>query len=233
MNEDIFANHGFFRQIVDADIRETTAKDISYRASWKKRGGVGAFMMLARKWDRLESMAQERGYDVFVRPGDGSDGTVIAEVRDLRRYLMQLESELMARGEVLPYDPPDTDVQVKVQHTIEPALEALDRYGFDIGDSDSPVKRLVPRVPPEPDYPGTPEDGGQHGAQEPENENVNEDGAVIRRPSLLTNFEYEALGYTTVPEGTMAGAWWRGLYDQTPDGRWLIKDDFRKEYASS
>lgn len=27
----------------------------SYGNSWKSRGGVGAFMMLARKWDRLEN----------------------------------------------------------------------------------------------------------------------------------------------------------------------------------
>ena len=37
----------------------------SYGDSWKQRGGVGAFMMLARKWDRLEKQVTEYNYDVF------------------------------------------------------------------------------------------------------------------------------------------------------------------------
>ena len=43
--------------------------------------------------------------------GVGEDGSVLAEIRDLRRYTMLLESELVARGVVvLPdYDEPDDE----------------------------------------------------------------------------------------------------------------------------
>ena len=39
----------------------------SYGDSWKKRGGVGAFMMLARKWDRIaqQNSMKNTGYDIF------------------------------------------------------------------------------------------------------------------------------------------------------------------------
>ena len=37
----------------------------SYGDSWKQRGGVGAFMMLARKWDRIEKQVEGYRYDIF------------------------------------------------------------------------------------------------------------------------------------------------------------------------
>jgi hypothetical protein len=97
------------------DMRELKRKEQTYRGSWKRRGGVGAFMMLARKWDRLEGIVSALGrfgggdrdahpYDVFKwiegQRGDGSDGMLLAEVRDLRRYLILVEAEMMARGVV-------------------------------------------------------------------------------------------------------------------------------------
>jgi hypothetical protein len=74
-------------------------KDTSYGGSWKKRGGVGAFMMLARKWDRLETMLA-KDYDIFKAIDldySGNDGTILAEVRDLRRYLLLVEAEMLSR----------------------------------------------------------------------------------------------------------------------------------------
>jgi hypothetical protein len=82
------------------DVQQLRKKEQTYQGSWKKRGGIGTFMMLARKWDRLESMAQSRGWDVFKDPGDGSDGTPLAEIRDLRRYLLLVEAELKSRSAV-------------------------------------------------------------------------------------------------------------------------------------
>ena len=88
-------------------------KDRSYGSSWKKRGGVGAFMMLARKWDRLEELVCPKiggghnAYDIFRAisrcsvDAQGADGTVLAEVRDLRRYLLLVEAEMMERGAVV------------------------------------------------------------------------------------------------------------------------------------
>lgn len=77
----------------------------SYGNSWKSRGGVGAFMMLARKWDRLENQLarkpSEEGdrYDIFAHIAEDPRGEgVIDDVRDLRRYLMLVEAEMAARG---------------------------------------------------------------------------------------------------------------------------------------
>jgi hypothetical protein len=75
----------------------------SYGNSWKSRGGVGAFMMLARKWDRMENRlrrsAGDGAYDIFghIMMDQRSEG-VIDDVRDLRRYLMLVEAEMRARG---------------------------------------------------------------------------------------------------------------------------------------
>lgn len=93
-----------------ADKANVVSKDRSYGASWKKRGGIGAFMMAARKWDRIEVMMQQRGYDIFAgiaeAAGDrqGIDGTVLAEIRDLRRYLTLIEAQMVAVGAVVIRD---------------------------------------------------------------------------------------------------------------------------------
>jgi len=84
--------------VASLDVEELKRKEATYKGSWKKRGGIGAFMMLARKWDRLESMCREKEWDIFkacAGPLDGGDGTAIAEIRDLRRYLLLVEAELM------------------------------------------------------------------------------------------------------------------------------------------
>lgn len=100
----------YIRAVAEEDLRYVNIKDRQYGGSWKRRGGVGAFMMLARKWDRLENMLSGAyKFDIFEGIQDlggdtekqGADGTILAEVRDLRRYLMLVEAEMMARGVVL------------------------------------------------------------------------------------------------------------------------------------
>lgn len=98
----------------DADSLRRAEK--SYGDSWKRRGGVGAFMMLARKWDRLENAmvgpvverADEQDptplhvsdYDIFNRAkADKRAEGIIDDIRDLRRYLMLVEAHLIAEGE--------------------------------------------------------------------------------------------------------------------------------------
>ena len=97
-------NHmNFLQAVCDEDMRELRRKEETYKGSWKKRGGVGAFMMMARKWDRLEIILSDKNtrYDVFEKimyeGGGGEDGSVLAEIRDLRRYLILIEAEMMAR----------------------------------------------------------------------------------------------------------------------------------------
>lgn len=89
----------YLEEVSASDLYEVREKDISYGASWKKRGGTGAFMMLARKWDRLEEICKTKfGYDVIeaVKADmSGKDGSVLAEIRDLRRYLLLVEAEAL------------------------------------------------------------------------------------------------------------------------------------------
>tara|TARA_R100001377_G_scaffold64949_1_gene40404 strand:+ start:1817 stop:2110 length:294 start_codon:yes stop_codon:yes gene_type:complete len=65
----------------------------SYGDSWRMRGGVGAFMMLARKWDRIENQAKDNDYDVFKTiEMDPSTNGILDDIRDLRRYLLLVEA---------------------------------------------------------------------------------------------------------------------------------------------
>lgn len=91
--------------VLASDARVLRIKESTYRGSWKKRGGVGAAMMILRKVDRLENICERGGYDIFsliARDPGGGDGTALAEVRDLRRYLALVEAEMVARGAVVP-----------------------------------------------------------------------------------------------------------------------------------
>jgi hypothetical protein len=46
-------------------------KDKDYGSSWRKYEGQGAFFNLARKWDRMETQAKNRGRDILVLANDG------------------------------------------------------------------------------------------------------------------------------------------------------------------
>jgi hypothetical protein len=84
---------------LEDDLMELAANDVatliekgkSYGDSWKRRGGVGAFMMLARKWDRIENQALAKGYDVFEAC---KDTDMLDDIRDLRCYLLLVENEV-------------------------------------------------------------------------------------------------------------------------------------------
>ena len=73
----------------------------SYGDSWKKRGGVGAFMMLARKWDRIEKQVSDSHlYDIFsAYTYDAREEGIIDDIKDLRRYLLLVEAEMIIRKE--------------------------------------------------------------------------------------------------------------------------------------
>lgn len=89
----------FIQTVAMEDVKQLIKKEETYQGSWKKRGGIGAFMMMARKWDRLETILSN-DYDVFkfiAMDMDGKDGSVLAEVRDLRRYLLLIEAEMKSQ----------------------------------------------------------------------------------------------------------------------------------------
>jgi hypothetical protein len=83
--------------IVDDDVHVLHAKNREYGQSWKKRGGVGAFMMLARKWDRLETQCKAKDWDIF-EVCNGNDALMedtMDTIRDLRRYLLLVEDHVL------------------------------------------------------------------------------------------------------------------------------------------
>lgn len=119
MNSSSYLRH--LGEVASEDVEGLLKAEESYGDSWKRRGGVGAFMMLARKWDRIENALNPgcvRGdqreapiaartnspvpaFDVFaaIEADKRSEG-VIDDIRDLRRYLMLVEAEMRARGSI-------------------------------------------------------------------------------------------------------------------------------------
>lgn len=95
-----FEHLNFLGAVLESDREEILRKDQEYNASWLTRGGVGAFMMLARKWDRLEPLVAKHGYDIFAmlnaHPGR------IDDIQDLRRYLALVGAEWQRRLSGLP-----------------------------------------------------------------------------------------------------------------------------------
>lgn len=100
----------YLSYIAEADVAVLIDKGRSYGNSWKRRGGCGAFFVLCRKWDRLEHFiskhregVQDRAipYDIFTHIAlDRRQEGLIDDIRDLRRYLILVEAEMMARGVV-------------------------------------------------------------------------------------------------------------------------------------
>ena len=86
-------------ELCTEDSQALNQAEKSYNDSWKKRGGVGAMMMLARKWDRIENQVKVQNYDVFTAIAqDLSEDGIIDDIRDLRRYLLLVEAEMFIRG---------------------------------------------------------------------------------------------------------------------------------------
>jgi hypothetical protein len=86
--------------LAEEDIAVLKEKEKTYGQSWKLRGGIGAFMMLARKWDRIENQVKKVGYDIFMAWEDsvGMDGFE-DDVNDLIRYLTLVRLEMASREE--------------------------------------------------------------------------------------------------------------------------------------
>jgi hypothetical protein len=96
--------------IAQYDVAELKRKDAEYGGSWKKRGGIGAFLNLVRKWDRLDEQVSRFREDSGKTAGemnifdhiacDTRQESVLDTLRDLRRYAMLIEAEMVARGVV-------------------------------------------------------------------------------------------------------------------------------------
>jgi|TARA_R110000824_G_scaffold106188_4_gene250884 hypothetical protein len=82
------------------DLASLKKSEKKYGDSWKRRGGVGAFMMLARKWDRIENtVGADFQFNIFSAIDHDSSSTgILDDIRDLRRYLLLVEAEMIRLG---------------------------------------------------------------------------------------------------------------------------------------
>lgn len=103
-------------QVAQHDIAVLNAKDREYGSSWKRRGGGGAFYMLARKWDRIENQLR-----IAALPAsDGAPAALLSlrelmedqrnerdgicdDVADLRRYLLLVRAEQLVLNDAMPF----------------------------------------------------------------------------------------------------------------------------------
>jgi hypothetical protein len=125
--------HPHLQRLGDVFARDTQVlerKEVEYGASWKKRGGIGAFMMLARKWDRLQTQLEKLyHYDIFeaIRNDHREEG-VLDDIQDLRRYLALIEAECIEQGwmpaQKLLSDKEWKDLNIaSANHAFHPAAE--------------------------------------------------------------------------------------------------------------
>ena len=90
-------------KVAGEDVVNLDMAEQSYGDSWKQRGGVGAFMMLARKWDRIENQVKGFKWDVFEAvQDDAREEGILDDIKDLRRYLFLVEAEMRLRFEDKP-----------------------------------------------------------------------------------------------------------------------------------
>lgn len=127
---DTFDHMNYLEHLVKSDLLTLREKEKSYGGSWKKRGGVGAFFVLCRKWDRLETWLGKVGFDIFeaIR-SDLRPEPVIEDIRDLRRYLLLVEAEMIRQGALkLPPLPEPRKIPVSAAAT---AVGMTHPFGFD------------------------------------------------------------------------------------------------------
>lgn len=119
---------GLIMEIAVGDVHSLQRSHKNYGNSWRKRGGCGAYMMLARKWDRIENALQPSDefsdeaamskegarvsrYDIFgaINTDTRPEG-IIDDIRDLRRYLLLVETQLKNKIAEVEKDKPQLSV---------------------------------------------------------------------------------------------------------------------------
>ena len=93
------------KEVAQNDLEALKRAETSYGNSWRRRGGVGAFMMLARKFDRIEHQSEKHGWDIF-EAGEAFKGEagLLDDIRDLRRYLLLVEEYILANTDKVSDD---------------------------------------------------------------------------------------------------------------------------------
>ncbi len=75
-------------------VKTVEQKDKDYGSSWRRRGGPGAFMVMARKWDRIENLVKQDSWDIF-KCISIDRGQVTDDIDDLIGYLMLIREHCM------------------------------------------------------------------------------------------------------------------------------------------
>lgn len=109
------SDRGFLLQlqpIATDDVETIERKEKAYGDSWRRNGGIGAFMIFARKWDRIKQRVTTEVPAAEGRPGAARDNILehlaadrrseplLDDIRDLRQFLLLTEAEMAARGVV-------------------------------------------------------------------------------------------------------------------------------------
>lgn len=81
-------NIGDFVKLQNKDIEFVLQKDKDYGSSWRKRGGVGAFFVIARKADRIHTLADKAEVTFTATLWKSNPGDVRDDFKDLRQYLL-------------------------------------------------------------------------------------------------------------------------------------------------
>lgn len=89
------------------DVAQLQVKDREYGGSWIKRGGAGAFFMLARKWDRVALQLHRHDHKFALVLADERPDGVLDDLGDLRRYLLLCLSYWQVERAVVSVPPED------------------------------------------------------------------------------------------------------------------------------
>lgn len=81
------------QSLADKIVNVLHKKEEHYQGSWQQRGGQGAFMMLTRKWDRIENACRSEGYDIFKVVSENKADTV-DDIDDLIGYLLLVRAKV-------------------------------------------------------------------------------------------------------------------------------------------
>lgn len=100
-------DYNLMTEITKEDVDQLKDKGKLYGGSWRQRGGVGAFMMMARKWDRIHNWCKMNKWDLFNIPKDMLQN----DIGDLRRYLLLIETHITSIS--FPSHPGTTDGKIK------------------------------------------------------------------------------------------------------------------------
>ena len=117
--------------LMTEDLDVLMDKDREYQGAWKADGGKGAWhQALTRKWSRMETQVRRHDGDLFEAIlRDGRPEGILDDLRDLRRYLYLVDSEMAVAlsrreyWEVPGPGPEDDDFKARVL----PFLEDLRR----------------------------------------------------------------------------------------------------------